>query len=243
LPDPLVVVLLAAAVLTVATGDWTDAAVIALVVVVNTAVGVAQEAKADRAITALASLAAPRARVLRDARQAEIPAAEVVVGDLLILAEGNLVPADAAVVEAAALLVDEAALTGESVAVDKAANADPEQPGDTVSAGTVVVRGRGRAVVTATGADSAMGTACPVVPPKSPSCSPDHSSACPCPSYPHRFSGSTCSHTADRSRNHSGRPPRRATADPGWAGAEPGPPTLPGSLGPTGLGPSDAGLA
>ena len=66
LRDPLVLVLLAAAALTVATGDWTDAAVITLVIVVNTTVGVAQEVKADRAITALASLSAPEARVLRD---------------------------------------------------------------------------------------------------------------------------------------------------------------------------------
>jgi Ca2+-transporting ATPase len=157
LRDPLVLVLLAAAALTVFTGDWTDAVVITLVIVVNTTVGVAQEVKADRAITALASLSAPHARVLRDGEQAEIPAAEVVVGDVLVLAEGDIVPADATVVEAAALLVDEAALTGESVPVDKSADADPERPGDVVSAGTVVVRGRGRAVVTATGTRSAMG--------------------------------------------------------------------------------------
>jgi P-type Ca2+ transporter type 2C len=157
LRDPLVAVLIVAAVLTVATGDWTDAAVITLVIVVNTWVGVAEEVKADRAITALASLTAPHARVLRDGRQTEIPAADVVVGDLLVLAEGDIVPADAGLVEAAALLVDEAALTGESVPVDKSAGAGLDRPGDVVSAGTVVVRGRGRAVVTATGTDSAMG--------------------------------------------------------------------------------------
>ncbi len=157
LRDPLVAVLLAAAALTVATGDWTDAAVIALVIVVNTSVGVVQEVKADRAITALATLAGPEARVLRDGVQRVIPAAEVVVGDLLILAEGDIVPADAQVVEAAALLVDEAALTGESVPVDKSAHLDVEEPGAFVSAGTVVVRGRGRALVTAIGAASAMG--------------------------------------------------------------------------------------
>jgi P-type Ca2+ transporter type 2C len=157
LRDPLVVVLLAAAVLTVATGDWTDASVILLVIVVNTSVGVAQEVKADQAIAALTELAAPEARVLRDGRQRQIPAADVVVGDLLVLAEGDIVPADATVVEAAALLVDEAALTGESVPVDKAAGDGTEQPGEVVSAGTVVVRGRGRAVVTATGTASAMG--------------------------------------------------------------------------------------
>jgi P-type Ca2+ transporter type 2C len=157
LRDPLMVVLLAAMMLTIATGDWTDAAVIALVIVVNTSVGVAQEVKADRAIAALAAMSAPEARVLRDGRQCLIPAAEVVVGDVLVLAEGDIVPADATVVEAVTLLVDEAALTGESVPVDKAAHAGPEQPGDVVSSGTVVVRGRGRAVVTATGAASAMG--------------------------------------------------------------------------------------
>ena len=157
LRDPLILVLLAAAVLTVATGDWTDATVIALVVIVNTTVGVAQEIKADRAITALSALAAPEARVLRDGRQQLVPTGDVVVGDLLVLAEGDIVPADATVVEAAALLVDEAALTGESVPVDKSAWAAQERPGDLVSAGTVVVRGRGRAVVHATGTASAMG--------------------------------------------------------------------------------------
>jgi P-type Ca2+ transporter type 2C len=149
-------VLLAAAALTVATGDLADASVIMLVIVVNTTVGVTQEIKAGQAIAALSDLTAPEARVLRDGEQRQIPAAEVVTGDVLVLAEGDIVPADADVVDAAALLVDEAALTGESVPVDKTA-AGPGGRGDAVSAGTVVVRGRGRAVVTATGADSSMG--------------------------------------------------------------------------------------
>ncbi|WP_345564747.1 cation-translocating P-type ATPase [Nonomuraea rosea] len=150
LRDPLIIVLLAAAALTAATGDWTDMAVILLVIVVNTSVGVAQEVRADRAITALSALTAPAARVVRDGTQQEIPAAEVVTGDLLVLAEGDIVPADARLREAAALLVDESALTGESVPVDKAS-------GDEVAAGTVVVRGRGRAEVSATGSASAAG--------------------------------------------------------------------------------------
>jgi Ca2+-transporting ATPase len=161
LRDPLIVVLLVAVALTVVTGDWTDAAVIVLVIVVNTTVGVAQEVKADRAITALAAMTAPEARVLRDGEQRMVTAAEVVVGDVLILAEGDIVPADATVVEAAALLVDEAALTGESVPVDKAparrAGTAEDAERARVSAGTVVVRGRGRAEVTATGTHSAMG--------------------------------------------------------------------------------------
>jgi Ca2+-transporting ATPase len=163
--DPLIVVLLAAAVLTVATGDLADASIIMLVIVVNTTAGVVQEVKAGQAIAALSDLTAPEARVVRDGGQRQIPAAEVVTGDVLVLAEGDIVPADAGVIDAAALLVDEAALTGESVPVEKTAGV-PGQAGSvsagtvsagTVSAGTVVVRGRGRAVVTATGAASSMG--------------------------------------------------------------------------------------
>ncbi len=115
LRDPLILVLLVAAVLTLATGDWTDASVILFVIVVNTTVGVVQEVKAEREIAALSELAAPDARVLRDGEQRQIPAAAVVVEDVLVLAEGDIVPADARLVEAVALLVDESALTGESV--------------------------------------------------------------------------------------------------------------------------------
>jgi P-type Ca2+ transporter type 2C len=156
LRDPLILVLLVAAALTLATGDWTDAGVIALVIVVNTSAGVVQEVKASREIAALSELAAPEARVLRDGAQCQIPAAEVVPGDVLLLAEGDIVPADAQVIEAAALLVDESALTGESVPAGKAAAAG-DGAADVVSAGTVVVRGRGRAIVTATGQASSMG--------------------------------------------------------------------------------------
>ncbi|MEV0632516.1 cation-translocating P-type ATPase [Nonomuraea wenchangensis] len=150
LRDPLIIVLLVAATLTAVTGDWADMAVIMLVIVVNTSVGVVQEVRADRAITALTELTAPVARVVRDGAQRQIPAADVVTGDVLVLAEGDIVPADARVEEAAALLVDESALTGESVPVDK-------DPGEKVSAGTVVARGRGLAEVTATGSASAAG--------------------------------------------------------------------------------------
>ncbi|MEV4840115.1 cation-translocating P-type ATPase [Nonomuraea sp. NPDC049486] len=150
LRDPLIVVLLVATALTAFTGDWTDMTVILLVIVVNTGVGVTQEVRADRAITALSTLTAPTARVVRDGAQREVPAAEVVQGDVLVLAEGDIVPADARLGEAAALLIDESALTGESVPVDK-------NPGDEIAAGTVVLRGRGRGEVSATGAASATG--------------------------------------------------------------------------------------
>ncbi|GAA0711547.1 cation-transporting P-type ATPase [Dactylosporangium roseum] len=163
LRDPLVLVLLAAAVFTIATRDFTDAGVILFVIVVNATVGVVQEVKAERAITALSELTAPDARVVRDEAQRQVPAADLVVGDLLVLAEGDIVPADARIVQAAALLVDEAAVTGESVPVGKHRPTGSQRPDAAdaldavVSAGTVVVHGRGRAVVTATGAASATG--------------------------------------------------------------------------------------
>ncbi|MEU8514653.1 cation-translocating P-type ATPase [Kitasatospora sp. NPDC048722] len=156
LRDPLIGVLLAAVALTLAIGDHPDAVVIGLVVVVNTAVGVVQEVRAESAVAALSRLSAPKARVLRDGSQQEVPAAGVVPGDVVALAEGDIVPADARLVDSAALLVDESMLTGESVPATKDARAGTEAEG-LVSAGTVVLRGRALAVVTATGAASALG--------------------------------------------------------------------------------------
>jgi len=156
LRDPLVMVLLAACVLTLATGDLTDAAVIGIVVLVNTAVGVFQEVKADRAITALAQLTAPSVRVRRDGVDVSLPSAELVPGDVIALGEGDIVPADCDLLEASSLLIDESALTGESIAVGKAA-ASGEHLGETLSSGTVVVKGRALGSVTGTGASSALG--------------------------------------------------------------------------------------
>lgn len=143
-------VLLGAALLTIAIGDHPDAVVIGLVVVFNTTVGVAQEVRADRAVAALSALSVPHARVRRDGAAYEVSAALVVPGDSLLLGEGDIVAADADLAEASALLMDESMLTGESEPVAKAT-------GDTVSAGTVVVRGRGVATATATGSASALG--------------------------------------------------------------------------------------
>ncbi|MFI8438970.1 cation-translocating P-type ATPase [Streptomyces sp. NPDC079020] len=150
LTDPLIMVLLGAVVLTLAIGDHPDAIVIGLVVLVNTTVGVAQEIRADNAVAALSALTAPHARVRRGGAVRDLPAASIVPGDVLVVGEGDIVAADSELAEASAVLVDESMLTGESVPVDK-------DPGATLSAGTVVVRGRGVAVVTATGASSALG--------------------------------------------------------------------------------------
>ncbi|MBD0422686.1 cation-translocating P-type ATPase [Streptomyces sp. TRM S81-3] len=155
LRDPLILVLLVAAALTIGTGDLSDAAVILFVIIVNTVVGVVQEVRAEQAVRALSAMSAPAARVVRDGEERSVPAAEVVPGDLVLLAEGDIVPADADVLAAAMLLADESSLTGESVPVEKAPGGDEAR--GTVSAGTIVVRGHGRVVVTATGADSALG--------------------------------------------------------------------------------------
>ncbi|MGG7569299.1 cation-translocating P-type ATPase [Streptomyces sirii] len=155
LRDPLILVLLVAAALTIATKDLADAAVILLVITVNTVVGVVQEVRAERAVAALAAMSAPAARVVRDGEERAVAAAEVVPGDLVLLAEGDIVPADGDVLDAALLLLDESSLTGESLPVEKKPGEDRSRAA--VSAGTVVVRGHGRAVVTATGARSALG--------------------------------------------------------------------------------------
>ena len=125
LADPLVLVLLAAMALTIATGDHTDSLVIALVVLVNTTLGVRQEVSADRAVRALDQLVAPVARTLRGGREVSCPVAELVPGDLVLLRQGDLVPADAVLLSGVAFRVDQSALTGESVAVDKAGSPDP----------------------------------------------------------------------------------------------------------------------
>lgn len=159
LRDPLILVLLAAAALTTLTGDLADTAVIVLVVTVNTTVGVAQEIRADRAVTALSELTAPTVRVLRDGTEVEIPSADVVPGDVILLGEGDIVPADADLSEASALLLDESTVTGESAPVDKAApeHGKAENATHRLQSGTVVVRGRAVAVVTATGKYSTLG--------------------------------------------------------------------------------------
>ena len=150
LRDPMIMLLFGALVVTVALGDYTDATIIGIVVVLNTSIGVFQEVRAERAIAALGRMAAPQAHVYRDGRLVVVPAGEVVPGDLLRLEAGDIVPADADVVEAFSMQVDESAMTGESVPVARDA-------GSEVLAGTVVTRGRAVAEVTRTGANSGLG--------------------------------------------------------------------------------------
>jgi magnesium-transporting ATPase (P-type) len=158
----LLYVLIAAAAITAALGHWVDAAVIAVVVLLNAVIGFLQEGKAERALQAIRHLLAPRAVVVRDGRPVETDAAALVPGDVVVVASGDSVPADARLLQARGLRVDESALTGESVPVDKAPApvAEDASIGDRLSmvhAGTLVVQGQARAVVVATGAATEVG--------------------------------------------------------------------------------------
>jgi P-type E1-E2 ATPase len=139
-----------------------EAIVIAVIVIANAVLGFVQEARAERAVAALQRMAAATSAVIRDGQVVRIPSVDLVVGDLLLLLEGDAVGADARLLEASSLTVAEAALTGESEPVlkDVATLTDPVAVGDRlnmVHSGTAVTRGHGRAVVTATGMDTEMG--------------------------------------------------------------------------------------
>ncbi len=169
LSDPLIVLLLAAVAISVAAwaidgaqGLPVEAIVIAAIIVANAALGLAQEAQAENAVAALATMTRARSTVLRDAMRLTIVSDELVPGDVLLLAEGDQVGADARLVEAHVLRVAEAALTGESAPVSKhAERLDRIVPlgdrDDMVFRGTAVTRGTGRAIVTATGMRTEMG--------------------------------------------------------------------------------------
>ncbi len=154
--------LVAAAVTSFLLGDLADAIAIAAILVINALIGFVQEHRAERAITALRAMTAPRATVVRDGHAAQIAAAEVVRGDLLVVEAGDVVAADAELVEANELVVDEATLTGESVAVAKRFGPSPpdtplaERTGELFQ-GTTVAGGSGRARVTATGMATELG--------------------------------------------------------------------------------------
>jgi Ca2+-transporting ATPase len=160
--SPLIVILFVAAGLAVALGHLGDAGVILAVVVVNALIGMVQEGRAERSMDALRRLAELRARVRRGASEQDLPARELVPGDILLLSAGDAVGADARLLEVAQLQVAEAALTGESVPVAKAVPALPEATGLAdrhcmVHAGTHVAAGRAVAVVVATGVHTEVG--------------------------------------------------------------------------------------
>lgn len=179
LNDPLIYVLIVAAAVSVFLGEISDAAIIGVVVLLNAAVGVLQEGKAKRALESLKKLTSPKAFVIREGRRMEIPAAELVRGDLVYLEAGCQVPADLRLVRTANLKVEESALTGEAVPVEKDSEFMPARGAETKeNAGlekdslgeiplgdrhnmaymsTIVTYGRGEGIVTATGMETELG--------------------------------------------------------------------------------------
>jgi Ca2+-transporting ATPase len=161
--DVMIWLLLAAAAISAWGGDFIDASVIGVILLINAGLGYAQEVRAEAAIEGLKQLSAPQATVVRDGEKIHVPAREIVRGDLVVLAAGDIVPADLRLIEAPNLEVDESALTGESVGVPK--HIDPVAGdyvglGDRVNMvhlGSTIQRGRGVGVVVATGVRTEMG--------------------------------------------------------------------------------------
>ena len=171
--DPMVIMLLVAAAISVVAGflqgepEWADAAIILFVVVLNSVLGVVQEAKSEQALEALQEMSAAQSKVVRDGKMSHLPSSELVPGDIVLLEAGDSVPADCRILESASMKIEEAALTGESVPVEKhveaitlAEGTDDVPLGDRKNMcymGSTVVYGRGRAVVAGTGMKTEMG--------------------------------------------------------------------------------------
>lgn len=162
LVNPLVLMLLAAAAVSLLAGHVIDALVIAAVVLLNSVIGVIQERRAEEALEALRQLSAPHARVLRDGSVVEIAASEIVPGEVVVLETGDRPPADMRIFESVELTVDESALTGESEPVDKATGDLPADTGladrtNMAWTSTAVTGGRARGVVVSTGMSTVIG--------------------------------------------------------------------------------------
>lgn len=160
--SPVIWLLFGACVVSAALGELADAIAIGSIVIINALVGFFQEYRAERAVLALRSMTAPRARVIRDGRTVELPASQVVPGDFLVLEAGDVVAADGRLIEAHALSTIEAALTGESLPTEKTIQASvPNAPlaerHDRVFSGTSVATGTGLAEVIATGMRTELG--------------------------------------------------------------------------------------
>jgi Ca2+-transporting ATPase len=156
--EPMFLLLVAASAVYVALGNLREAAILAASILVVIGITIVQERRTDRALARLRDLSSPRALVIRDGIEQRIAGRDVVVGDLILLREGDRVPADAAVIEATMLAVDEAILTGESLPVEKAAAVHEEQHEHTrVYSSSLIVQGFGTARVTAIGVRTEVG--------------------------------------------------------------------------------------
>jgi len=160
--SPLIYILLAAGAVSLVLRDFVDAGVIFGAVVINTVIGFIQENKANNTLNQLKELIKHKAYVLRDGRETEIDSCLLVAGDIIMIKAGNRVPADARLLEADNLLVNESMLTGESVPAAKSVIIQKKGTSiadrkNMVYAGTIAVRGAGKAVVVATGRNTEIG--------------------------------------------------------------------------------------
>ena len=161
--DFMILILLAAAIISGVIGDITDTIVILVIVVLNAIIGFFQEYRAEKAMQALKQMAVVQANALRDGNAVTLPATELVPGDIILLEAGSAVPADIRIIESNSLKVEEAALTGESHAIDKISDVVEEDNlpiGDQTNLafkGTFVANGRGKGVVFATGMKTELG--------------------------------------------------------------------------------------
>jgi len=161
--SPLIYILIVAAIVTIFLGEYIDTGVIVAVLILNAVIGYFQEYKAETSVRALQSMVVPKAKVLREGKELEIPSETLVPGDIVLLASGMRVPADLRLFKTTELRIEEAALTGESVPVEKKTGVIAEEnltPGDQTNMafmGTVVVSGRGRGIVVETGSKTVLG--------------------------------------------------------------------------------------
>jgi P-type Ca2+ transporter type 2C len=163
LTDFVVIILLVAAIVSALLGDYIEAAAIMAIVVLNSAIGVIQESKAEEALAALKKMAAPDAQVIRDGHRITVPAHDLVPGDIVLLEAGSILPADVRLIQTMNLQIEEASLTGESVPVTK--RADHTMPADAgigdlhnmAFMSTTVTYGRAQGVVVTTGMQTEIG--------------------------------------------------------------------------------------
>lgn len=164
----LILLLIAATIISILLGEFVDSILILAIVMIAAILGFTQEYRAEKALEALKKMLSPKAKVVRNGLEVEVPTKELVPGDIVLLSSGDKVPADCRIVESYNLKVDEAPLTGESVPVEK--DARPSPPNASISerrcmlyAGTTVVYGRARCVVTSTGTSTEIGKIAKIV--------------------------------------------------------------------------------